>query len=208
MKKIFTVSAALSLLFLTSCANVYFAPQSVAKSKNHTKVAILPPKVTVVERKSTKENVNSEEVREQLAVTLQNDMYSWMQRRNSKKNVHQIELLDVDKTNQLLKGIKADASNEEICKRLGVDAIVISKFAFEKNYSDQLSIVLYFLTGGAYATNKSCQTNASIYYCSDSKNGWTYDFSMGGSGFTNNNTLAVSLIKSLTKKTPYTRKND
>jgi hypothetical protein len=208
MKNLSLIWVSLSLI-LSSCANIYYAPQSVAKSKNHSKIAILPPTINLVERKTViKEEANSEDVKNQLSMTIQNDMFSWMQKRNSKKNIQKIEILDIDRTNQILKSLDKNITNEELCKKLGVDAILITKFSFEKKYGDQTAIILYFLTGGFIGTNKSCLVNANLYYCSDNKNGWTYDYATSGSGFTSYNGMSNSLIKHFSKTTPYTLKTD
>ncbi len=209
MKKLVLFWAVMALI-LSSCANIYFAPQSVSKSKTHSKIAIVRPDIKLIERKTLiKEDANAEEVINQLAMTIQNDLFSYMQKRNTKKNIHQIEILDIDKTNQLLKNVDLkNKTNEELCKILGVDAVLITKFSFEKKYGDQTAMLLFVLTGGIWATNKTCLVNANLYYCADTKNGWTYDFKTSGSGFTSYNGMAESLIKHLTKKTPYTRKND
>ena len=207
MKKLIYACVTLSM-FLSSCASIYLAPQSVTKSKSHNKIAIIQPDIKVVERK-TKVDVNSEDVKNQLAINIQNDMYAYMQNRNSKKNVHKIEILDIDKTNQILKNVDIKKlSNEELCKKLGVDAVLITKFSFEMKYSDQTAIILYILTAGLSASNKSCLVNANLYYCADGKNGWTYDYGTSGSGFTSYNGMSEALIKHFSKKTPYTLKRD
>jgi hypothetical protein len=196
-------------MFLGSCANIYYAPQCVAKSKSHNKIAIIPPAINLVERKTViKEDANVDDVKNQLSMTIQNDIFSWMQKRNSKKNIQKIEILDVDRTNQILKTVDKNITNDELCKKLGVDAVLITKFSFEKKYGDQTAIILYVLTGGMYASNKSCLVNANLYYCSDSKNGWTYDYATTGTGFTSYNGMSNSLIKHFSKKTPYTLNND
>lgn len=196
-------------IFLSSCANIYYAPRSVANSKTHQKIAILPPTINLVERKTiVKEDADADDVKNQLSMTIQNDMFSWMQKRNTKKNIQKIEIFDIDRTNQILKSLDRNITNEELCKKLGVDAILISKFSFEKRYGDQAAIILYFLSGGFIGTNKSCLVNASLYYCSDNKNGWTYDWSTDGSGFSSYNGMSKSLIRHLSKKTPYTKKRD
>lgn len=209
MKKLVFVLITLSM-FLGSCANIYFAPQCVKKSKTHNKIAIIPPAINLIERKTgIKEDANADDVKTQLSTTIQNDMFSYMQKRNSNKNVQKIEILDIDKTNQLLKNVDVkNTTNEELCKKLGVDAVLITKFSFEKKYGDQTAIILYILTGGLWASNKSCLVNANLYYCEDAKNGWTYDYGTSGSGFTSYNGMAESLIKHFSKKTPYTLKND
>jgi hypothetical protein len=200
-------------LFLGSCANIYFAPNSVSLSKEHTKIAILPPKVSVVERQSLiKEEADKEEVLKQLSMTIQNDTYSWMQKRNSNRNKHKIEILDIDVTNQKLKSIKPDITNQELCKILKVDAILISKYSFEKKFSDGVSNIAYYLllpTGLSFlAFNKHCQVNCSLYYCSKEKNGWTYDYMTDGIGVSSYSGLGNSLMKHFSKKTPYTKGRD
>lgn len=209
MKKLMLTWTVLSLL-LSSCANIYFAPQSVSKSRSHSKIAIIRPDIKLIERKTViKEEANADDIKSQLAMTIQNDIFSYMQKRNSKINIQKIEILDIDKTNQVLKIVDfKNITNEELCKKLGVDAVLITKFSFEKKYGDQTAIILYFLTGGMWASNKSCLVNANLYYCADAKNGWTYDFGTSGSGFTSYNGMAESLIKHFSKKTPYTLKND
>ncbi len=196
-------------MLLGSCGNIYYAPQCVANSKNHEKIAIIPPTINLVERKTViKEDASADDVKNQLSMTIQNDMFSWMQKRNSKKNVQKIEILDVDRTNQILKTLDKNITNDELCKKLGVDAVLITKFSFEKKFGDQTAILLYIITGGLYASNKSCLVNANLYYCSNSKNGWTYDNSTSGSGFTSYNGMSNALIKHFSKKTPYTLEKD
>jgi hypothetical protein len=208
MKKVLFLWITLSVI-LSSCANIYFAPQSVANSKSHQKIAIIPPTINLVERKTViKEDANADDVKNQLSSTIQNDMFSWMQKRNTKKNVQKIEILDIDRTNEILKTLDKNISNDELCKKLGVDAVLVTKFSFEKKFGDQTAILLYFVTGGLLSSNKTCSVNANLYYCSNSKNGWTYDYATAGSGFTSYNGMSNSLIKHFSKKTPYTLKSD
>jgi len=208
MKKVLFFWIIISML-LGSCANIYFAPRSVSNSKTHQKIAIIPPTINLVERKTIdKEDANADDVKNQLSTTIQNDMYSWMQKRNTKKNVQKIEIFDIDKTNEILKTLDKNISNDELCKKLGVDAVLITKFSFEKKYGDLTATILYFITGGFAGINKSCLVNANLYYCSESKNGWTYDWAVSGSGFSSYNGMSKSLINHFSKKTPYTMKRD
>jgi hypothetical protein len=199
----------ISSILLSSCANIYFAPRSVSNSKTHQKIAIIPPTINLVERKTiVKEDANADDVKNQLSTTIQNDMYSWMQKRNIKKNVQKIEIIDVDKTNEIFRTLEKNISNDELCKKLGVDAVLITKFSFEKKYGDLTATILYFITGGLAGINKSCSVNANLYYCSESKNGWTYDWATSGYGFSSYNGMSNSLIKHFSKKSPYTKKRD
>lgn len=210
----YILSIFLLVLLLNSCGpNIYFATNSVSLSRNHTKIAIIPPKITLVERKTLiKEEADKQEVISQLSTTIQNDMYSWMQKRNSNKNKHKIEIQDVDVTNQKLKNAKSDISNQELCKLLNVDGVLITKYSFEKKFGDQVSNIAYFLTVwsgfGFLATNKSCSINASLYYCANEKNGWTYDSGTIGIGMSTYSGMANELSKHFSKKTPYTKTQD
>ena len=209
MKKVkFYFSFISILLIVVSCATIYHAPSSYETARTHTKIAIIPPKVSLVDNKKSVDVLKQDALN--LTGQIQNDLSAYFQKRNSKKFEHRIEIESVETTNNILEKndyLNKNFSNEEMCKLLNVDAVVTSKFVLEKRFSDATSILVYLCTAGMYPlSNKTIKATVTLHDSKSNKLIWSYDSSVSGTGFSSFSSLSASLASSLTKKTPYSKK--
>ena len=100
MKNFVLSFCALGLLFLSSCANVYYAPDAKSRSNKHEIIAVMPPKVSIAARKKVDAAAMIEQQKTESA-NFQREMYSWLLKRKS-QNKMRIEVLDVETTNAKL----------------------------------------------------------------------------------------------------------
>jgi hypothetical protein len=126
------------------------------------------------------------------------------------KNKYSVEFQDVDKTNSLLlksgtayEDIKA-LSKEEVCKLLGVDAVIGGKVITSKPMSDGAAIAVGLLVGAWGSTNKAT-ASVTIHDKAESKLLWKYDFQYSGSVGSSTESLTNALMKNVSKKFPYKR---
>ena len=190
-------------LLLVSCGpTVFLSSDAISRAKQHDKLAILPPKISIPASK----NVSAEAMAEQRAtesVNFQNEIYKQLLRRVTRGEMS-VNLQDVEETNVLLTRTFPDGiyTTEEACKALNVDAVMSSQFGLSKPKSQGAAIAAYVLFGGIGATNE-VTVNMSLKDCSDSKLLWNYDWRYQGSLGTSPEDLVESLMRNASRKIPY-----
>ena len=106
-----SILGVLLLLFMScSGAKVYNSNDMLAITSNQKKVAILPPKVSMLEGKYTG---RFDQSKEQESANFQKEMYAWFLKRFSQNNVSQ-EIQDIETTNTKLK--RAGYPEKELTK--------------------------------------------------------------------------------------------
>lgn len=131
---------------------VFESPNLKSETSKHKTIAILPFDVAITYRKQPK-NFSSEANKaqeQQMSSSIQSSMYTYLLR---KQNDYTVGFQDVDKTNILLKknGMlnKMDSlTKDEICKALGVDAVVSGKYMIEQTKSEAGAIASAVVFGG------------------------------------------------------------
>lgn len=200
MKSVTKISIiGLLIVLFTSCAKVYYTPDSKVVANNHKKIAIIPPTVSIAAIK----HVDGEAIKEQQrteSVNFQNAMYSWMLKRKMQGKMTQ-EIQELQTTNSTLRKAgfpQSSFTNEELCNILGVDAVITSNFALSKPMSELAAIAL-LLSGSVNEVHASL----GISDLQNKKLIWHYDHKLPGTiGYTPIR-LVDRLMKSASKKMPY-----
>jgi hypothetical protein len=211
MKNLYILFIVLAIL-VTSCGpSIYTATNFNEAKSQHKIVAILPFEVQI-DIKRLPKGVTRENILDQQKSTgfgVQSSVYAYLLKQMS-KNKYTVEFQDVDKTNSLLlksgttyEDIKA-LSKEEVCKLLGVDAVIGGKVITSKPMSDGAAIAVGLLVGAWGSTNKATAT-VTIHDQAESKLLWKYDFQYSGSVGSSTESLTNALMKNVSKKFPYKR---
>ena len=191
------------MILFTSCAKIYYSPDSQSLSKNHKIIAILPPTVSIAAtRKTDAEAIKEQQKTESL--NFQKEMYSWLLRRKMQGNLLP-EILDIETTNAKLKKAgfpDTPLTPSEICKILEVDGLLGSNYALSKPMSDGAAVALYLLAGAAGSTNQ-VRVSLNINDCNDKKLIWNYDHKLEGSIGSKPSSLVNQLMRHASKKMPY-----
>jgi hypothetical protein len=175
--------------------------------ESHKTVAILPYKANITYKKKPKD-FNAEAVKEdeaKLATTMQQGMYTYLLKNQSK---YSVTFQEVDRTNALLKkaGLydKLDESlAEDLAKALGVDAVIKCVYDHEiVGGSEGGQIAKALLFGAANRTGSGGLT-MQIY---DGKKGnllWRFYKEMNESLFSNANEIMDRMMRKVNRNFPY-----
>jgi hypothetical protein len=198
---------ALSLVLFSSCGPTIYLGPGLENSKRTVKVvAILPFSVSIDSKRlpkgTTAETLKQTE--QKSGYDMQGTCYTWLLQRSTDFTV---TFQDVDKTNALLTkaGITYDdiplKDKGELCKLLGVNAIVSGKGAFSKPMSEGGAIALTVLVGYGGSTNK---VNGALTIHDDTGNLlWKYDYELDRGLGSSAGTVAEALMRKSSKKFPY-----
>ena len=201
------VLAGLLIVVLSSCGpSLYKSNQFDSSVKSVKQVAIIPFNVSI-DGKRLPKGVTLETVKEfqkKSGYDFQNAAYSWLLRRQQEYSVN---FQDIDKTNSIVK--KANLTYDdlmlmdkgEICKLLGVDAIISGKAAISRPMSDGAAITVGLIAGYWGSTNKTILTLDIHNVESDLL--WKFDWEVNGSVGSSAEQVTRSLMKKASKKFPY-----
>ncbi|MFD3001579.1 hypothetical protein ACFS7Z_14505 [Pontibacter toksunensis] len=194
----------------TSCGpQIYQAASFQEESRNHKVVAIMPFDVLIEARKLPK-GVTPEMLEDQqrdYGYGMQSDVYGYFLKQMS-KNRYTVTFQDVHKTNAILAdaGITYEdlrnASKEEICQILGVDAVVSGNATMTKPMSEGAAIAVGLLVG-AWGPTNSVNTTITIHEGAKGDLMWKYDYFASGSIGSNRQSLTNALMRNSSKKFPY-----
>ncbi|MBC5772943.1 hypothetical protein H8S95_02620 [Pontibacter sp. KCTC 32443] len=201
---------AIICITLASCGPQIYQASSFKDVKDtHKVVAVMPFDVTIESRRLPK-GVTAEMIENQqrdYGYGIQSDVYGYYLREMS-KGKYTVNFQDVSKTNALLKqaGISYEdlrlQSKEEICKLLGVDAVVSGKATMSKPMSDGAAIAVGLLVG-AWGSTNSVNTSITIHEGKAGDLMWKYDYVASGSVGSSRESLTNSLMRNSSKKFPY-----
>lgn len=210
MKKIYTLAGAVCLMALVSCGPTIYKAADLEDSKSTVKtLAILPFNVTVDGKRLPKGTTieTLKEYQKKTGYTFQDKAYTWFLQR---QNEYSVQFQDVDRTNSLLK--KANLPYEEIaehdkgdlCKLLGVDAVISGDAVMSRPMSEGAAVAVGVLVGAWGSTNQTTTTLA----IHDTKGNllWKYDYEASGSIGSSPDNLTKALMKNASKKLPYRMK--
>lgn len=212
MKKF--ASFILTSLVLISCGPaIYKSTEFDSALAKHKTVAILPAYVTTRLRPNEAKKITTEQLddlNEKTGFNIQDKMYSWFLRR-SHKFQYTVTFQDITRTNGLLKqaGISysdlALKDRVEVCKLLGVDAVLQNRTSFDKPMSDGAALAVGVIFG-VWGNTNSAQTTINIH---DGKSGnllWKYDYEASGSVGSSADKLVNAMMRNASKKFPYTKR--
>ena len=192
---------------LASCGPTIYKSADLEQSKNKVKVVAILPYWVTMEGKRMSKGMDANTLastQQKSGYDLQNATYSWMLKRSTS---YTIRIQDVDQTNALLD--KAGLNYESIlltekgdlCKLLGVDAVITGKAIMSKPMSEGAAITTFVLTGYSGATNK---TNVSLTIHNNSSDLlWKYDYQANGGIGSSPTYLTNALMRNASKKFPY-----
>jgi hypothetical protein len=202
MRNTLVILFAMSMVMIACGPSIYMTPDAYERSAKHQKIAILPPKVNLPpQRKVSPEALEAQSKIE--SSNFQSEIYQAFLRRKSKGQIF-VDIQDVEETNVLLTRNFPEGvyTNAEVCKVLGVDAVVTSQFSLSKPMSEGAAIATMVLVGFAATTNE-VKVNMSIKDCSDNTMFWNYDYQYSGSVNTTVSALVDGLMRNASRKIPY-----
>jgi hypothetical protein len=202
MRNTLVILFAMSMVMIACGPSIYMTPDAYDRAAKHQKIAILPPKVNLPQqRKVSPEALETQSKAE--SSSFQSEIYQAFLRRKSKGQIF-VDIQDVEETNVLLARNFPEGvyTNAEVCKALGVDAVVTSQFTLSKPMSEGAAIATMVLVGFAATTNE-VKVNMSIKDCSDNTMFWNYDYQYSGSVTTTVSALVDGLMRNASRKIPY-----
>lgn len=208
MRKLLLLWCIILTIGLNAQKQIYSADNMREIASKHKIVAILPFPTTITYRKQPK-GYSAEGNRQQeisMAKSIQSSMYTFLLR---KRKDYFVDFQDVEKTNILLKKSGADArldeiTKDELCKILGVDAIIGGRFDNEQTKSDGAAMVAVWLTGFGGKTGSATLTMT----INDGSSGdmiWRFYKTMNDNYTRSTDDLVESLMRKLSRNFPYTK---
>lgn len=210
MKNLFILSF---FLLIFSCSPTIYKSNNLVASKGVVKqVAILPYTVSIDSKRLPKgmtiETLKASQ--EQTGYDMQNNSYTWFLKRS--KN-YTVDFQDIDKTNAILRKANINTINDinsrgkdEVCKLLGVDALISGKATMSKPMSEGAAVAVGLLIGAWGSTNNTTITLA--IHDNSSNLLWKYDWQGNGSVGSSPEKVTDALMRNASKRFPYSKKYD
>ena len=197
-----SILGVLLMLFMScSGAKVYNSNDTLAVTSSQKKIAILPPKISMLEGKYTGRFKQS---KEQESANFQKEMYAWFLKRFSQNNVSQ-EIQDIETTNTKLKRAgypEKELTKSEICAVLGVDAVISSDYMMTKPIPQGVAVVASVLLDYEGTTNE-ITADMNIYDKKTDKIFWNYSNKYSGGWRSSYSDIVEDLLRNASKKMPY-----
>ena len=194
----------LAAILLSSCAKVYYSPDAKTLALNHKSLAIIPPSVSIAPpRRNADVNVLKEQQKIE-SLNFQKEMYAWLLKRKMQGKVMP-EILDIETTNSKLK--KAGYPDNpltpaELCRILGVDAVMGSNYYLSKPMSEGAAIAVGIIFG-MWGSPNEVTVSLNLQDCENTKLIWNYDHKYSGSIGSSPAQLVDGLMRNASKKMPY-----
>ena len=186
---------------------VYSSPKLKATIPSHKVVAILPFSATITYKRPPKNYDENAHKAEEKALTtdLQSSMYTFLLR---KQDNYIVSFQDVDRTNTLLKqaGVfdKLDEiTQDSVCKILKVDAVIKSKYAYEKTASEGAAIAKTVLFGSMGSKTGSGGLTMQIYNGADGELLWRFYKAMNDDVMSSTDELIERMMRKVARNFPY-----
>jgi hypothetical protein len=153
----------------------------------------------------TTADIRESEIKSSLAC--QNSLYTFALEKKSENKIT-IEIQDINRTNALLKKNNINETNyeaqlpEDLCKILGVDAVILGDIVASQPMSNGAAIATTLLIGFGGRTN-TAKAKISLYDGTDGKLLWSYAKDISGSLGSDDNDLIRILMRKSARKFPY-----
>jgi hypothetical protein len=190
-----------------SSKEIYSSPKLKTTIPTHKVVAILPFSATVTYKRPPKNYDENAHKAEEKALTtdLQSSMYTFLLRKGGN---YTVTFQDVDRTNSLLKqaGVfdKIDElSQDSICKILKVDAVIKSKYSYEKTASDGAAIAKTVLFGSMGSKTGSGGLTMQIYNGADGELLWRFYKAMNDDVMSSTDEMIERMMRKVSRNFPY-----
>ena len=172
----------------------------------HKNVANVPFRVTIGYKRMPKGfDAEGNRLEEQKSgINLQQGMYTYLLRRSSD---YFVNFQDVERTNALLRkaGVVDKVEEtlpDELCKILGVDAVIKCSYSYEKTGSEAGAIAVAALFGVASKTGSGNLT-MQINNGTDGALYWRFYKEMNESAFSSGNQLMERMMRKVSRNFPY-----
>ena len=186
---------------------IFESPDLKVIIKKHSLIAILPFEVNITYKKQPKNfSVDANKAQEnKMETSIQSSMYTFLLRR---KSDYSVNFQDVDKTNILLKKAGVydklkETTRDEICKILGVDAVIGGTFASEQSKSEGAAIATAIIFGGLGGKTGSGTLTMTL---NDGATGdliWRFYKTMDDSITTSTDDLVEHMMRKVSRNFPY-----
>ncbi len=197
----------MSVLTLQSCAKIYYSPDAYSVGRKEKTIAIIPPTVSIKPTKNANLTALKEEEKKE-SINFQKEMYAWLLKRKKQRKIKP-KIQDIELTNAALVKLnypEKSLSSDELCKVLGVDAVITSSFNLSKPLSEAAAIALgYFMWGWRWGPE--VYASMSIYDAKEDKMIWNYDHKYKGGLGSTPTRLVDRLMRHASSKMPYEKKN-
>ena len=186
---------------------IYSSPKLNEIIATHKMVAILPFAATITYKHPPKNYNDSANKGEEKALSteLQSSMYTFLLR---KEDQYTCSFQDVTKTNALLKknGIydHLDETTEDtVCKILGVDAVILCKYDYEKTSSEGGAIAKTVLFGGLGSKTGSGALTMQVYNGIDGNLLWRFYKALDDNVFSSSDQVIEHMMRKVSRNFPY-----
>jgi len=193
----------ITILFLQSCAKVFYTPDARYLAGAQKIIAILPPKVSIAASKKIDAAALIEQQKTE-SISFQREMYSWMLKRKMQGNIF-VDIQDVETTNALLSGAGYQDAGmltpADLSRILNVDGILTSSYSLSKPISEGAAIALAIVAGWWAPTNEAV-VSLSIHDSGSEKMIWNYEHKMSSS-LSSPFRLVDELMRQASRQMPY-----
>ena len=190
-----------------SSKEVYSSPNLKTTIPTHKVVAILPFNANVTYKRPPKNYDENAHKAEEKALTteLQSSMYTFLLRKGGN---YTVSFQDVDRTNTMLKqaGVfdKLDElTQDSICKILKVDAVIKSKYAYEKTASEGAAIAKTVLFGSLGSKTGSGGLTMQVYNGTDGELLWRFYKAMNDDVMSSTDQMIEHMMRKVSRNFPY-----
>lgn len=187
---------------------IYSSPKLKDQVSRHKNVAILPFDASITYKRLPKKYDADANKSEELSLSksLQQSMFTYLLRKSKK---YSVDFQDVDRTNALLKsnGImdRLDVMTaDSICKILKVDAVIKSRYTYEKTASEAGAIAKTILLGSALGGKTgSGALTMQIYNGNDGELLWRFYKAMDDNLLSSADALMERMMRKVSRNFPY-----
>lgn len=225
MTKIFTLASMLLMVAFTSCHRYYTSSSFEEKTMKHKKIAVLPPQLIftgVIPKSMSAYDI--EQLEENESLRFQQSLYAnILKQANGRKYIMDVQLQPYNNTIALLQknGVSIreswSASDDDLARMLGVDAVVRTSINKDRIMSDGLSAgidigrrvanaVLKQPTTIGVGMNKTSQIRATCTIVSNGETLWNDAYTRESDYQTPANDIIENITGNFAKHFPYKRK--
>lgn len=185
----------------------YSAPDLETQLARHKVVAILPFEVFITYKRPPKNYDSSANKNEEdnVAKNLQQSMFTYLLRKSDK---YFVDFQDVNRTNTLLKSKGAYGhldriTQDSICKILGVDAVILCNYSYEKTASEAGAIAKTIMFGSIGSKTGSGALTMQIYNAKDGNLLWRFYKAMNDTVMGSTDQLMERMMRKVSRNFPY-----
>ncbi|HMP31179.1 MAG TPA: hypothetical protein PKD85_16350 [Saprospiraceae bacterium] len=192
------------IFVITSCAKVYYSPESERAISSHKIIAVVNPRVTLPpQKKMTAEEQNALLIAE--SESFQYQMVSWLLRRKNENKIR-VDILDATTTLAKIKNATEDnksLTTNQLSELLEVDAVLTSNYKLSKPLSTGAAIATTILFG--FGNTNQIVVTMELHDRRTNKMIWNFSHTLSGGLFSSSDMLVEEIMRIASKKLPYTK---